>query len=113
VDGYWGECIIVPFYHLSCEHLKQGRFLTQRQNSRLAFIKPVVISDQLLRLTADDSDSIDIPLVERSDPNAALCTVGIWSDTVEGAIDQGDRAALWLSSFLREEGLRLVYMVWL
>ena len=63
-----------------------------------------------------DAPPLRVPLVTRKDvmegkgaAGTCLRDVTVWSSTVEQAVDQGDFAAVWLSTVLRQEGLRLVH----
>jgi uncharacterized protein YcbX len=77
-------------------------FQTQREIARMALIKPQV--DELsLRLTAPEIDDFELP----ADQGGQRVEVKIWKDSGVGAIDQGDEAAEWLSTFLKRK-VRLV-----
>ncbi|MEP7294370.1 MAG: MOSC N-terminal beta barrel domain-containing protein, partial [Chloroflexota bacterium] len=77
-------------------------FLTQREIARMALVQPQV--DELsLRLTAPDMNALELP----TDQGGQRVEITIWKDSGLGAVDQGDEAAEWLSSFLRRE-VRLV-----
>ncbi len=79
------------------------RFLTQREQPRLALVHPT-LRDAWLRLEAPDHSAIQfVPgdAGERYD-------VVVWRDTVP-AVDQGDAVAAWFSTFL-EADVRLVRM---
>lgn len=80
---------------------QQGHFLSQRKYPRLALITPQLSHDELL-LTAQGFGSLSIPLEFPGGERA----VTIWQDTVT-AIDAGDQAAAWFSSFLSAD-VRLV-----
>ena len=79
----------------------QGRFLTQREMPRLALITPALTSTAL-ELAAPGAAKFSLPL----DGGGAPCVVTVWRDTLT-AIDQGDDAAAWLSSWLGSD-VRLV-----
>jgi hypothetical protein len=82
----------------------RGRFLTQRDVPALALVVPK-LTDTSLGLSAPNMPGLSLP-VAASGP---MKLVSVWgSDAVE-AIDQGDEAAEWLSSYL-EVSARLVYM---
>src|SRR5690606_17619486 len=83
---------------------EEGRFLTQRELSRLAVVQPAFTGDAL-SLTAPGMPEIRIPLEERSGPTRRVV---IWRDTCKGA-DEGDEAARWLSDYL-DYPARLVRM---
>lgn len=77
---------------------EEGLFLTQREFPRMALIEPHLLpSDEGDRLTlrAPDMTALDLPL-RTSGPRQ---TVFVWRSTCQ-AIDQGDAAAEWLSSYL-------------
>lgn len=72
-----------------------GRFITQREQPRLALIH-TALSDQYLHLTATGMDELILPL----QPEArTVMEVEIWRDHCL-AVDQGASAADWLSQFL-------------
>jgi uncharacterized protein YcbX len=71
-----------------------GRFVSQREQPRLALISPVLEGDRL-RLTAPS-----LPPLELSPSGAGeRLPVSVWRDTCAG-LDQGAAAAEWLSEFL-------------
>lgn len=72
----------------------EGRFITQREQPRLALLVPQ-IEDQRLRLTAPDRAALELDLGATGSP----CTVQIWKDTCQ-AQDLGAHAAQWVSDFL-------------
>lgn len=81
---------------------ENGEFLTQREIARMALIHPHV--DQLtLSLSAPGMSAFELP----TDQGGQRVGVTIWKDGGVGAIDQGDQAADWLSTFLRQK-VRLV-----
>ncbi len=78
------------------------RFQTQREIARMALVKPHV--DELsLRLTAPEMEALELP----ADQDGQRVEVTIWKDSGVGAVDQGDEAADWLSTFLKRK-VRLV-----
>jgi uncharacterized protein YcbX len=78
-----------------------GRFVTQRELSRMALIKPALRSeDMVLRAPGMLALHIALNAVE------APCRVTVWRDEV-AAYDMGDLAAQWFSDFLGQR-LRLV-----
>lgn len=83
-----------------------GRFLTQRQESRLALIDARVGDAGHLSLNASGMPRLDLEPVD-STPDATL-DVTVWSDTVP-AMAVGQRADAWLSRFL-DRPCRLVHM---
>lgn len=48
-----------------------------------------------------------VPVVDEDKPNTIVKQVKVWTDVIP-AVDQGDEAARWLSSWLQTDGLRLV-----
>jgi hypothetical protein len=71
-----------------------GRFLTQREEPRLALIETAV-DDARLRLAAPGGGVIDVPL----DQGGAATEVVVWRDRC-AAFDQGDASARWLAELL-------------
>jgi hypothetical protein len=71
-----------------------GRFITQRDEPRLACIDAVV-RDGALHLGAEGAGSVAVPLSWSGDRGR----VQVWGDEC-GALDQGDAAARWISAFL-------------
>lgn len=80
-----------------------GRFITQRQISKLALID-VALKDDRLILSLPNSPPLPIK-IQTSGPSK---TVIVWRDTCQ-AVDQGDEAAQAVSKFL-EKPVRLVFM---
>ena len=78
-----------------------GRFVTQRDEPRLALIA-TALRPSMLELTIPGRESLSISLAG----GGAQRYVDVWRDTVP-AIDAGDGVAAWLSSWLGRE-LRLV-----
>lgn len=72
----------------------QGRFLTQREEPRLAVVD-VDLDDRFLRLACAGIGSVDVPLGSRG----AGVDVDVWRDRCR-ALDEGDAAADWLSDVL-------------
>jgi len=72
-----------------------GRFITQREQPRMALIRPIVREDGIMVITAPNMP--EIPIV--ADDTGKRCEVKIWSDTCIG-VDQGDTIAAWFSAFL-------------
>jgi uncharacterized protein YcbX len=83
--------------------LDSGEFLTQREQPRLALIRPALVENGLT-LFAPGLPSLEVPIVG----NGAGRRVRVWEDWCD-AIDQGDHAARWLSEHLSTE-CRLVRM---
>jgi uncharacterized protein YcbX len=73
-----------------------GRFMTQREEPRLALIG-TAIGDGALRLQSDGSGSLEVPLQAEGAPVEVTC----WRDRC-AAFDVGDEAAQWLSDYLRQ-----------
>ena len=71
-----------------------GRFVTQRQQPRMALIRPT-IKDGVLTVTAPNMP--EIPIVV--DDTGKRYKVEIWNDLCVG-VDQGDAIATWFSTFL-------------
>jgi len=80
----------------------EGRFVTQREEARLATIE-VAISDGALALAAPGAGAVRVPL-EAGD--ARRVDVAVWNHHC-GALDQGEEAAGWLGQYLNRP-LRLV-----
>lgn len=74
----------------------KDRFITQREQPRVALIEPYVTDDSL-SLTAPGMS----PLVIETRAARERRSVVIWRDTVE-AVDQREAAARWLSEYLGE-----------
>ncbi len=73
----------------------EGRFLTQRENPRLALITPTLTND-MVTLSAPNFDSMRIALQK----SGANFPVNIWKSENVAAVDQGEEAAQWLSDWL-------------
>ncbi len=71
-----------------------GVFITQRQNPKLALIRPTLI-DNGVRLSAPEKEEITIPIIT----DGKKISVTVWESTCD-AIDQGDDVAEWLSAFI-------------
>ncbi|MGQ0601659.1 MAG: MOSC domain-containing protein, partial [Anaerolineales bacterium] len=74
----------------------KGRFITQREQPRVALIEPCVTDDSL-SLTAPGMS----PLMIETRAARERRSVVIWRDTVE-ALDMGEAVSRWLSEYLRE-----------
>jgi len=72
----------------------EGRFVTQREQPRLALIA-ASLDDQALHLTAPGAPDIAVPFDFQGEP----VQVTVWRDRCH-AYDQGEVAARWLSDFL-------------
>ena len=78
-----------------------GRLFTQRQDPRMALIRPTLAGDALL-LDAPGMPTLHLPF----DAPGPARRVQVWSDDVSG-IDLGDAASQWLADVLQAK-LRLV-----
>ena len=72
-----------------------GRLFTQRQDPRMALIRPTLTGDALL-LDAPGMPQLRLPF----DAAGPSRPVQVWSDSVSG-IDQGDAASQWLGDVLQ------------
>jgi len=81
----------------------EGGFLTQRDYPRLALVTPSISDDHLV-LSAPPLDSLSFPILK----SGRTCPVNIWHSKGVPAIDQGPRAASWLSELLGAD-VRLVH----
>jgi len=81
-----------------------GRFITGRQQPRLATVQSE-ITDSALRVRADGREVLSLPLIPE---RRQIVEVTIWKDTVE-AVLSGPRADTWFSEFLGL-GCRLVQL---
>ena len=79
----------------------EGRFLTQREEPRLALIEAQV-DDTRLRLSCAGHGTVEVPLNLRGEPREVV----VWRHQCT-AHDQGDESARWLSELLGRP-LRLV-----
>lgn len=75
-----------------------GKFLTQRQNVRMALVDTALANGTLL-LSAQGAGRIAVPTA--SDPAAPLRTVAVWKSEGLQAEDCGDAAAAWLGEVLQ------------
>jgi uncharacterized protein YcbX len=80
---------------------EDGKFLTQREEPRMALIQPTLTSFDLI-VKAPGMSALKLAIDEVAEP----VTVTVWDDTVK-AFDMGDEAAYWLSDFLNQT-VRLV-----
>ena len=64
-----------------------------------------------LVLSADGVSPITVPLLTRRTHGDAVTqrTVVVWGTDIDSAVDQGDAVAAWLSAFVGQPNLRLVY----
>jgi hypothetical protein len=83
---------------------RQGKFLTQREMPRLALVS-AGLGDGQLRLAAPGYDEAQIEVRTRGD----VLPVRIWKDRDVPAVDQGEAAAQWFSSWLGKS-VRLVHL---
>jgi hypothetical protein len=81
---------------------ESGRFVTQREEPRLARVVPA-LGEDALALSAAGAGSVRVPLAARDGPRRRI---QVWRHAGEG-VDQGDAAAAWLSGLLGR-ALRLV-----
>jgi uncharacterized protein YcbX len=81
-----------------------GRFLTQREEPRLALVRPALMPDSLV-LRAPGMPELELPLVP---PKAERVRVQVWDDQTEG-VSVAPEAAQWLSRYLGA----LVRLVWM
>lgn len=72
-----------------------GRFITQREQPRMALIRPVIREDGVITVTAPNMPEISIA----ADDTGNRYNVEIWDDTCVG-VDQGDAIATWFSTCL-------------
>jgi uncharacterized protein len=78
-----------------------GRFITQREEPRLARVE-ATISESALGLSAAGFGTVEVPF----DVDGPRTSVAVWGDRCVG-VDQGDVAAAWIGSLLGREA-RLV-----
>jgi uncharacterized protein YcbX len=81
-----------------------GQFITQREEPRLALIRPALV-DHSLVLRAPNMPDLALPLTP---PARERVPVQVWDDTTEGVL-VGPEAAQWLSRFLG----KLVRLLWM
>ena len=82
-----------------------GRFLTQRQDGRLALVLPHFEANELVLCSESVPQPLRIPLAPP--PGQKLRSVSVWEWQGEAA-DEGDEAAAWLSAALPGRSLCLV-----
>ncbi|MGH7922751.1 MAG: MOSC domain-containing protein [Candidatus Dormibacteraceae bacterium] len=80
-----------------------GRFISQREVSRLAQVTALLGGDGL-RLSAPGAGALEVPLPA---DGGDRCRVRLWEDDCD-AVDQGEEAARWLTDWLGLEA-RLVH----
>ncbi|KAG2524328.1 hypothetical protein JM16_005029 [Phytophthora kernoviae] len=84
----------------------RDKFVTQRRYSKLALVRPKLLPNvdidevQSVVLTAEGMPKLEVPVLKA--PEGQVRVVSVWKDKVEG-VDQGDAAAKWLDTFLKEE----------
>ena len=81
-----------------------GEFLTQREYPKLARITPT-LSDGVLTLSAPAWDTVTFPVLKTGE----TVPVDIWRSRDVQAVDQGEAAAKWLSSWIGDP-VRLVHI---
>ena len=84
----------------------QGRFVSQRELARMALIRPQIEGAQL-RVRAPGMADLVLPFDAPADEVATVLPVQLWAHNML-ALDVGAQAAAWFSSFLEQDGLRLV-----
>lgn len=84
-----------------------GKFITQREIPRMALVKTSVNEEGDLLLEAEGQAPLTVPKTVHS-PSMDFKRVTVWHDECY-AIDEGDAAAEWLSTFLKTKA-RLVKM---
>ena len=84
----------------------QGRFVSQRELARMALIRPQIEGAQL-RVRAPGMADLVLPFDAPADEAATVLPVQLWAHNMP-ALDVGAQAAAWFSSFLEQDGLRLV-----
>ena len=82
----------------------EGRFLTQREHHKLAWVTPT-LNDEMLILSAPNFDSIQVSIQK----TGVTQLVDIWHSKGVQAIDQGDESAQWFSDWLGAS-VRLVHI---
>ena len=82
----------------------EGRFLTQRDYPKLALVTPS-ISGEVLTLATAGMDSLSVPILT----TGPTVPVDIWSSKGVQAVDQGESAAEWFSTWLGAS-VRLVHI---
>ncbi len=94
-----------PRYDRRWMLVKDGKFYSQRQNSRLALIKTEISGNQIV-LSCEGHTSVPIPL-EYEDGDVRK-TVAIWGDETSAVILNSE-ASKWISQIVQDE-VQLVYM---
>nr|KAG5704222.1 hypothetical protein BaRGS_012510 [Batillaria attramentaria] len=83
-----------------------GDFVTQRQFSKLALVSTEIGNTQLV-IQGPGMPTLRLPLEPITDRSKVM-RCRIWGNRSEG-LDCGDDAAYWFSTFLRIQGLRLLF----
>jgi uncharacterized protein YcbX len=73
---------------------ENARFLTQREYSKMALIKPTLVEGEI-KLEAPNTTPLTIPILQEGERRVGQ----IWKNSVS-VVDQGDLVAEWLSAFL-------------
>lgn len=86
-----------------------NEFVTARTYPRMVLIKPEIINEFVLSLSAPGMDDIIIDIETFKDSKANIIA-SVWKDKAP-VIDCGDEIAKWFSQFLleKDDGFRLVY----
>ncbi len=84
----------------------KGRFVSQRELARMALIHPTIEEGGQLRVQAPGMADLVLAF-DGAANHAAMLPVQLWGYNMP-AVDVGDAAAAWFSSFLDQAGLRLV-----
>ena len=90
-----------------------GRFITQRVVPAMARVVPDISGlngpNPSLAVTFGGSDSLRVPVLRGDAPGAVRMSVGVWDDSIDGVVDQGNAVAAWLTEHLGTPA-RLVYL---
>ena len=104
VDSSWIERMGLEHDRRMMVVTNEGKFLTQREHPRLAWVRPK-LNDGTLTLSAPGYDSIQLAVQSTGTP----WPVHIWKSKGVQAIDQGDESAQWFSDWLGTP-VRLVHI---
>ncbi|KAI1290115.1 Mitochondrial amidoxime-reducing component 1 [Halotydeus destructor] len=88
---------------------KDNRMVTQRTEPRLALIKTTFEGDSLI-LATPGFEPVEVPFKTRTSNEDEVITFRVWAKGTEG-IFSGDEVSTWLSTFLGQEGVKLVQHV--
>lgn len=87
-------------------NVKSKRFVTQREIHKLALVKAELIRDSNndtivigIKLSAPNTDSIIVPIVENENDENIVENITLWKDKVSG-IDQGNKIAQWVTNYI-------------